>query len=367
MRVGRLGQVAPVLHPQSAGASVTGATCHHTGMTATSLSTIVFVGLSLLLVVGQARPHPQPVSNRTGADPHGYFTRLTTRGDVLASYSLRDPAQLTSRANGGFTQSDSREIGVTYSPATDRYARKQDAAKVVIPADGNNLRNQVRLPLAHKGAGFLVTWDAWWGEEFAFDRAGIEDYKAFQLESGGRIWTEIRTRFRRARRFPGSIALIDVRPYKGSSEKRGSVVRGTKYGNGSLAGLQGNFPIAPDTWTRFWVQLAPRGGDGWWNFSLWVADEKRDAVQLYADQAVKPNGTGWDRLWLEYNTSTRAVKPNRGELVSYVRNVVVLKSQSDLKPLLERPLGMSTARTPSDVPTGGKRDASSSKPSKTKP
>jgi hypothetical protein len=145
-----------------------------------------------------------------------------------------------------------------------------------------------------------------------------------------------------------------VRPYKGSSEKRGSVVKGTKYGNGSLAGLRANFPIAPNTWTRYWVQIVPRAEAGWWSFSLWVADEKRDAVLLYDQAGVKPNGAGWDRLWLEYNTSTKNMKAGRGELVSYVRNVVVLRAQSDVTPLLERPLGTSTARTPADAPAAGK-------------
>ncbi len=295
-----------------------------------------------------------------GGDPHRYFRALASRRDHVVSYSLRDPAQLASRARGGYSQSETRDLGVTYAPATDTYPRKQDAAKVAIPADGNNLRNQVRLPLQHKEAGFLVTWDAWWGEEFAYERSGIEDYKAFQLESGGRIWTEIRARFRRAARFPGAVALIDIRPYRGSSERRGAVVAGTKYGNGSLGGLLTNFPIAPNTWTRYWVQLIPRGEGGWWDLSMWVADEKRDATQLYNNQAVKPNGTGWDRFWLEYNTSTSGVKPGRGELVAYARNVVVLRAPGEGMPALERPYGVSTAPSPADAPAGRK-------PRKTRP
>jgi hypothetical protein len=297
------------------------------------------LGLSSL-AQGQAAP-----------DEHGYFRKLTARKDVLASYSLREPAQLQPRANGGMAQSSTRELGVSYAPELDKHPRKQDAAKLVIPAEGNNLRNQVRLPLQHEGGGFVVTWDAWWDENFRYERSGVEDYKTFQLESGGRIWTEIRTRLRRGANFSGAVALIDVRPYNGSSKRKGSVVGGTKYGNGSLGGLRANFPIAPNTWTRFWVRLAPHTQDDWWDFSLWVADEKRDAVLLYDQEAVRPNGKGWDRLWLEYNTSTSGVKEGRGELVAYVRNVVVLRDTRDTESLLERPRGMSSAAVPSSAPT----------------
>jgi len=221
----------------------------------------------------------------------------------------------------------------------------------VIPADGNNLRNQVRLPLLHQGRGFVVTWDAWWDENFAFERSGVEDYKAFQLESGDRIWTEIRMRLRRGANFSGSVGLIDVRPYNGSSKRRGSKVGGANYGNGSLGGLRANFPVAPNTWTRYWVRLAPQAEGGWWDFSLWVADEKRQPVLLYDQEAVRPNGAGWDRLWLEFNTSASGVKEGRGELVSYVRNVVVLRDTRDVESLLERPVGTSSAASPPDAPS----------------
>jgi hypothetical protein len=55
-------------------------------------------------------------------DPHAYFTALSRRSDVWRSFSLRDPAQLAGRA------------WVTYDPGTDTDRRKQDAAKVVVPA-----------------------------------------------------------------------------------------------------------------------------------------------------------------------------------------------------------------------------------------
>lgn len=311
-----------------------------------------FVTAALVAVLGLVASHHQPSLGAAGpeADPHAYFKALVARPDHIVSYSLRDPRQLAQRKDGGFTHSNSRDIAVSYDPKSDRYPRKQDAAKVVIPADGNSLRNQVRLPFDHRKQGFLVTWDAWLSDGFAYEKAGIRNYKAFQLESGGRIWTEIRSRFQRATRFRGAVALVDVRPYGPSAERKGSKVDGTNYGGGSLGGLRANFPVAPNTWTRYWVQLTPRPDGEWWDFSLWVADENRDAVLLYDREGVKPNGTGWDRFWIEYNTSTSKVKADRGELVSYVRNVVVLAAVNDPDRLLERPVAGASAAGPSTPP-----------------
>ncbi len=288
-----------------------------------------------------------------GSGQHDYFQTLARRSDHLVSYSLRDPAQLAPRARGGFAQSADRTLGVTYDPASDRYPRKQDAAKVLIESDANNLRNQVRLPLQHGAEGFLLTWDAWWGEEFRFDRTGIRNYKAFQLESGGGIWTEVRARFQGAHRFRGAVALVDVRAYGGSAARRRSRVGDVNYGGGSVGGQLATFAIAPNTWTRYWVQITPRAASEWWDLSMWMADEARGPVQLFKQEAIKPKGKGWDRLWLEYNTSTNGVKPGRGELVSYVRNVVVLKPLGDVSTILQRPVGTGAPQTPSpsDAPT----------------
>lgn len=294
--------------------------------------------LGVLLLAGSQPKGAIPQGAAPAATgPHAYFDRLVARPDHLVSYSLRNPAQLSSRDDQGFAHSNKRELMVSYDPSADSYRRKQDAAKIVIPPDGNNLRNQVRLPLKHGSQGFLVTWDAWWGEEFDYRTAGIKNYKAFQLESGGRIWTEVRARFQAARRFAGAIALVDVRPYRGSSEHKGAKVDGVNFGNGSLGGLRAAFGVAPNTWTRYWVSLVPRPGSSYWDFSLWVADEARDAVLLYDKEGIKPNGDGWERFWLEYNTSTSKVQEGRGPLVAYARNVVVLRVTGEPPRIFERP------------------------------
>lgn len=68
------------------------------------------------------------------ASPHAYFDSLVARVDHWRSYSLRSEAQLASPHNGGFANSNSDPLAVTYNPAEDTNPNAQDAAKVVIPA-----------------------------------------------------------------------------------------------------------------------------------------------------------------------------------------------------------------------------------------
>jgi hypothetical protein len=76
-----------------------------------------------------------PVSLRAGADvlastsdPHAYFNALAVRADLFKAYSLRDQAQLDE-----LKASRTRRAWVTYDPAADTDAQRQDAAKVVVP------------------------------------------------------------------------------------------------------------------------------------------------------------------------------------------------------------------------------------------
>lgn len=282
----------------------------------------------------------QGVADST-SDPHAYFNALVERADHVVSYSLRDPAQVAFARDGGYTLGSTEPRAVTYDPANDPDPRRQDAAKVLIGAGTTvNLRHQVRLPLRSQGVGFLVTWDVWMGQEFE----QVATYKHFQLDGyDDRIWTEIRSRFSLGRTyFPGSLALTDIRVYEGSGTPRHSEIweNGQKvnYGTDSLGSQLANFPTYPETWTRYWVQISPRADDAeWWDFSMWMADETRDAVQLFDKVSVKPRDqTGWHKLWLEYNSSKARAEAG-GEMTSYVRNVVVLQPQASPATVLQRP------------------------------
>lgn len=291
---------------------------------------------------GPAPGEPFPVP----AGDHGYFDALVARPDHWRSYSLRDDAMLLPREQGGYTHSNdpTRIPRVTYDPANDPDPRRQDAAKVIVPEGGNNLRNQVRLPLETGADGFLLTWDAWYGAEWANERTAIDSQKTWQLQSGGGIWTEVRNRFRQAaNNVPGALSFVDVRRYGGSSEVSGSRVADAygdiNYGSDSVGGQLANFPIYPETWVRYWVRVTPRAGTEWWDLSLWVADTDRAAVQLHRNAGIRPaDEKGWELFWIEFNTSDGPAVPGRGDLVAYVRNVVLLRHPpADIAALLVAP------------------------------
>jgi hypothetical protein len=68
-------------------------------------------------------------------DEHAYFEALQRRADLWKAWSLRDPAQLISDSLGGFATGPVAEAkSITYSPEMDTDRRRQDAAKIVIPA-----------------------------------------------------------------------------------------------------------------------------------------------------------------------------------------------------------------------------------------
>ena len=78
--------------------------------------------------------------------------------------------------------------------------------------------------------------------------------------------------------------------------------------------------------------------------SLWVADETTGPVQLHDRLPVSVRNGTIDSFWLEFNTSTTELGPNRtGDLTAYVRNIVALVDPAEVKSVLVRPV---SARTP---------------------
>ena len=65
--------------------------------------------------------------------PHAYFDALVARADHWKSYSLRSAAQLARPIDGGYADSNSNPLMVTFAPNEDDDPHAQDAAKVVIP------------------------------------------------------------------------------------------------------------------------------------------------------------------------------------------------------------------------------------------
>jgi hypothetical protein len=306
--------------------------------------------------------------------PHAYFASLVRRPDCYRAFSLRDAAQVRE-----YTHSKRRPEYVSYDPSKDQDPRRQDAAKITIPAGKVSLPNQVRLPIGTAdGVATLVTWDAWFGAEFHRDNFGVANYKTFQFASpADRIWFEVRTRFKqdearnarqagsrqRARKANAGRAgrkadaelsdpPADAPPAQGAARtaKGGldlGVVDARAYGSkgqtlgpnvarsAPLAPQAGSFTVRAETWTRYWVLIEQRAND-WDLVSLWVADENHDAVRLI-DRLQLSVKRSVESFWLEYNTSSRP-REGLGERVAYVRNVVMLRGVTDVTSVLRRPV-----------------------------
>ena len=266
---------------------------------------------------------------------HDYFDALVKRPEHWQSFSLRDQAQLETRANGGYANCNGCPLHVTYDPQSDPDPRRQDAAKVVVPAGRASLPNQVRLPMGTSdGNSYLVTWDAWFGAEYAIELAGIPQQKTFQFESDG-IWYEIQTRFNLGRGSDG-LGEVTARGYSGGNAREpGELVFGPNVTDTNPLPQVGHFMIRPERWTRYWALVEQRAND-YDLASLWAADEQTEPVHVLDRIQLNTVFGKIDRFWLEFNTSTSPLE-GRGPLVSYVRNVVMLRNVVNPTGLMQRP------------------------------
>ncbi len=273
---------------------------------------------------------------------HAYYEDLIARPDLYDHESMRSQASY----NAGTATS-----GITYDYAGDPYALKQDAAKVVIAENTSSLQRAWKrpTPLPTAGGPFLITWDAWFGEEFQTERDVVTSYKTFNIldnHTNAGLCYEVRTKLD-AGALPASIGTINVRTY-GDAAPTGFTNYGDNVTDGDpLAPQLNQFTIAPNTWTRYWVLVdlkraagPPEVHDTW---SMWVADETQDAVQLFDALKfntfdVKGPGTAIKQFYWEYNTSQSGRVG--AALVGYVRNLVVLEDPSDVATLiLTKPVG----------------------------
>src|SRR5688572_7414520 len=152
--------------------------------------------LAALGTASLAQQGTVPLQRPTVANPHAYFDTLKGRSEVVAAYSLRTQAQLDSLVKRGASQF------FRYTWPKDDYARPQDAAKLVKPprnqfstyfpgnpwgdrGDENIAGNQtLRIPIGITSGTVLVTWDAYWGEEFKTKAGAVDAWKTFFLFAG---------------------------------------------------------------------------------------------------------------------------------------------------------------------------------------
>jgi hypothetical protein len=291
-------------------------------------------GIALILAVGMAAPFRSTVTAQS-TDPNAYFNALITRADYWKAYSLRDQAQLDA-----YKAARSLPPDVTYDYANDPDPRKQDAAKVLIPATTNSLPNYVVLPFeSEEGHTYFTTWDAWYGCESLPASSGLQNWKTFQWTyprtTGGKdaIWMEVQTRFDQATSAT-SVGRVRMRQY--SSTAYDPVPTNV------------DFQVKCETWTRYWALIeVPPFGSGDVLLTLWMADANRDAVKVHDRFPWRRDAPGRiEKFWLEYNTSTDYVVPTRGPITNYVRNVVILRDVASPTTLLQRPFSTSTPTSP---------------------
>jgi hypothetical protein len=279
--------------------------------------------------------------------PHAYFDALVARPEHWRSFSLRDQRQLETRANGGYANSNDTPLYVTYSPETDPDPRRQDAAKVVIPAGRPSLPNQVRFPMdTTDGTAYFVTWDAWFGAEFHISTAGIPQQKTFQFSSDG-IWFEVQSRFNLNQ---GGLAQVTTRGYAGGNARGDNPPFGPNVTDTNPLPQVGTFSIKAERWTRYWAVIDQRAND-FDLASLWVADETTGPVQLLDRIQLDAINGKIDQFYLEYNTSTSPPE-GRGPLVAYVRNLVMMRNVVNPTGLMQRPNAGGALPPPIVLPPG---------------
>lgn len=222
----------------------------------------------------------------------------------------------------------------------------------------NSLRKQIRIPLGtSNGNTYLFTWDTYYTSSYL--NTGLLNHKSFQFASNS-LWLEPQTQFhgRNAACFNSSthVASVDVRSYAkdgvgGDPDWRRTT--GNQLGPGTvdnqpLRPQAGEFCIAANRWTRWWVRIEQRADD-YDYMDFWMADEGTAPVHLFkriplsVEPDSKPIPDSITEWWIELNTSTDELPAGRThdfrDLVVYVRNfVALLNPPSDVNPFLLRPV-----------------------------
>jgi hypothetical protein len=245
------------------------------------------------------------------------------------------------------------------------------SAGTALARSTNSLQNQIRVPVrTTDGHSYVFTWDSYWTEPYL--SSGLTNHKAFQLTSGGdNIWFETTTNFGdtvgAACHVAGILASVGGRSYNKANgpsswqsdfaDYLGPLVSRPD----PLAPQAREFCLKANAWTRFWIRVDQRAND-YDYLDMWVADETREAVQIFERIPVSVRSTGptpnqIDAFWLEYNTSTILhTRGDQNDLVAYARNFAVLRDLTDVRSILARPV-------PGATPVSGGSTSGPSAPS----
>ena len=300
-------------------------------------------------------PHaaPEPRAAAAAATSNTYYDTLVNRPDCMSGYSLRDAAQVNRYKSGTYPNT------VSYDYARDPFPQKQDAAKWTWGDTGpkglNPNAEQIRVPIgltrpASGSSKVLIISDHWWDDSWFTEwielrddgtKGRLEGWKWQQVTDNvtgnQNIWFEPQMRFIGR---DGILALFGARGYnsvRAPTVKGGSglVIDGVNYGSDGLGPMLHSFGAKAFTWTRSYIEVEQRAGDGYAHLSLWMADETRDPVVILRDAQMVSGGINGS-FYIEYNTS----RPKRigGPMVAYAKNIVILKNVADPTSVFARPI-----------------------------
>jgi hypothetical protein len=190
--------------------------------------------------------------------------------------------------------------------------------------------------LGVSSAKALIIWDFYFDTSYGANAGGITTYKAFQIRRApNNIWYEPKTAYMGV---DGKSGWAHIRGYNTTGYPM--MVPPASIGTQTLLGKNypdnlrpqlAEFPIEPRIWTRYFLEFTFTAGSTVLTNNMWMADETREAVQLYSNIQInippKTAGTtdGFLKfLQIEFNSSQ-----SRGAAappwIGYIRNALALK------------------------------------------
>jgi hypothetical protein len=261
---------------------------------------------------------------------HPYFEILASRSDCLVAYGMRSQAQLDSiltLAKGG-----EKKLPVTYDATMDAAVFRMFAAVTL-----DTQQKVIELPLADSSRSVLLTWDFKFDEHFKWVAKGYaRGHKAWRLDTVDReAWMALKTDYQRAtNRGTGIGEVIMTVPSKAM------LAPGATRGEREIPQPKlDTFFMEANTWTRVWWLIEDLDKPVC-HVSVWMSDERRDAVQLFGGLPLytTPGGLRPGLFRFEYDTSSEQAL-NPGEMRSWNRNFVAIANPvpSVISGLLQKP------------------------------
>jgi hypothetical protein len=328
------------------------------------------IGLTTASVSGS-----EATTAATAGDPHAYYFDLASRSDCFAAYGLRNAAQVAQYRTRNDLPPD-----ITYTYPSDPDRRRQDAAKILIPAGEAGIRTQLHLPIGpHHPKNILVTFDVWWGAEYAYGSSNLAVHKGTPIvfgSPGDRNYLGMRANYVAATQsvsnlppggpfvaFPYAQGIVNQAikdpffidgdsgyprlrlPYGGATTR--PYVEGIAPVDTSVIPGGAEFGVKAETWTRYWHFFERASSLDWFDatflggktfpaykWSMWAADANRGPMRILNEVIASvhpdsPGGLGELRVeFLSGGGIVDAIPPGRGPLVAYTRNFVVLHGTS---------------------------------------